>query len=357
MRVFRLMKIAATLYCFLIIFSVKIYTQEHSDRVGTTAANFLEIGIGGAGNAMGEAYVSVTRDLYSIYWNPAGLAFLRQNEVSFMYQPWIVDINTAFAGVAIVLPRIGTLSLGYYHVGYGEMEVTTLEKQDGTGELFTANDYSISLCFSRKLAQWFAFGASGKFISSQIWHTSANAMAVDLGVIVSTHFFSPTGNRTEGMNIGMSISNYGTRLKYDGIDLLNPIDILPYEEGNYRDVEGQFRLQSWELPLIFRIGCSITPIVMINHRLTIAADALHPNNNSESVNLGAQYELRIPGTGSFFLRCGYKALFMDRSEYGLTVGGGLVMRMMHNFGFKVDYAFKNIGILGNVHSYTFGFLF
>ena len=26
------------------------------------------------------------------------------------------------------------------------------------------------------------------------------------------------------MKIGMSISNYGTRLRYDGIDLLTPID-------------------------------------------------------------------------------------------------------------------------------------
>ena len=43
-------------------------------RAGTTAANFLEIGYGTAGCAMGDAYVSMARDLSSIYWNPAGLA-------------------------------------------------------------------------------------------------------------------------------------------------------------------------------------------------------------------------------------------------------------------------------------------
>ena len=33
------------------------------------------------------------------------------------------------------------------------------------------------------------------------------------------------------MNIGMSIANYGTRMKYDGLDLLFPIDILPKEQA------------------------------------------------------------------------------------------------------------------------------
>jgi hypothetical protein len=326
-------------------------------RVGTTAASFLEIGFGSAGNAMGDAYVSVTRDLSSIYWNPAGLAFMEQSEAQFIYQPWIADISTAFAGVGLVLPNIGTLSLGIIHAGYGDMEVTTLQMQDGTGELFNAADFAFSLSYARRMAQWFAFGASGKYISSKIWHTNASALAIDLGVIVNTHFFSPTGNREDGVNIGMSISNYGTKFKYDGMDLLNPIDILPNEQGNYRDVPGQFKLDSWELPLIFRIGFSINPLIMGQHRLTLAVDALHPNNNMESVNVGAQYKLKIPNAGDFYFRGGYKALFMDDSEYGFSFGGGVLLRMMHNIGLKVDYAYRGVGILGKAHCYTIGVLF
>ena len=36
-------------------------------RVGTTTASFLEIGYGSAGSAMGDAYVSVARDLSAQY--------------------------------------------------------------------------------------------------------------------------------------------------------------------------------------------------------------------------------------------------------------------------------------------------
>ena len=43
-------------------------------------------------------------------------------------------------------------------------------------------------------------------------------------------------------------------MRFDGIDIYQPIDISEYEEGNYGDVPGQFRPSDWELPLIFRIG-------------------------------------------------------------------------------------------------------
>lgn len=337
-------------------FAALSYAQKPY-RVGTTTANFLEIGFGTAGSAMGDAYVSVANDLSSIYWNPAGLSYMKQSEVQFIYQPWIADINTSFAGVGLVFPTIGTFSLGVIQVGYGDIEVTNMQMQDGTGEFYSANDLAVTISFARRLAQWFAFGASGKFISSKIWHTNASAFAVDLGVIVNTHFFSPTGNREHGLNIGMSISNYGTKMQYDGMDLLNPIDILPNEEGNFRDVAGKFNLQDWELPLIFRIGISITPIVMDLHRLTLAVDALHPNNNYESVNVGAQYKMTLPTIGDFYLRCGYKALFMKESKYGLAFGGGMVLRMMNNIGLKVEYAYRGIGVLGKTHCYTIGVLF
>jgi hypothetical protein len=326
-------------------------------RFGTTTANFLEIGFGTAGSAMGDAYVSTANDLSSIYWNPAGLAYMKQSEAQFLFQPWLVDINSAFVGVGLVLENLGTFAFGVYQVGYGDMKVTNLQMQSGTGEFFSANDYSFNLSFGRKLAEWFAFGASLKYISSQIWHTNAMAIAADLGVIVNTHFFSPNGERANGLKIGMSISNYGTKMKYDGIDLLNPIDILPDEAGNYRDVAGQFKLESWELPLIFRIGVSVNPIIVGAHELTLAMDAIHPNNNSESVNVGAQYKLRIPNAGDFYLRGGYKAMFLENSEFGLALGGGMTMRLMNNIGLKVEYAYRGVGILGNTHCYTFGILF
>ncbi len=346
-------------YFRTIIFITTVVCLEAQtiNRYGTTTANFLEIGVGSGPTAMGDAYVAVASDVSSIYWNPAGLANLTSPSATFMLQPWLVDINMLFTAGAIVIPGVGNIGFGITQMDYGEMDVTTLEYQEGTGEKFKATDLAASFTYSRKIVSWFAFGSSLKFIRSNIWHSSASAFALDLGVLVNTNFFSFTGKDQDGMNIGMSISNYGTRMQFNGIDSYQPIDISEYEEGNYGDVAGQFRTGEWELPLIFRIGVAIKPIVSNFMDVKIAIDALHPNNNSESINTGISVDNKIPGFGVFSLRGGLKALFMDTPQYGTTAGFGIQINYLGNQSINVDYAYKDIGILGNMHAYTIGISF
>jgi len=327
-------------------------------RVGTTTANFLEIGLGASGNAMGDAQVANTNDLMSVYWNPAGLAFMNQSEAQFIKQPYVADINMTFAGVGLVLPQIGTLAMGITHMGYGDdMAVTTLERPDGTGEKFGAKDVAFTFSVARRLVQWFSFGASGKYIHSQIWHTNASALATDLGAIVHTQFFSSEAYRDDGLKIGMSISNYGTRMAFEGMDLLQPIDPSPSEQGNYAETRGAYKTTAWELPLIFRIGIALTKHISSRQNIALEADALHPNNNSECINLGAQYTFIIPGRGEFFLCGGYKGLGMSDSIYGSSFGGGFMLPITTQLKVKLDFAYRSLGLLGNSFTYGFGLLF
>ncbi len=326
-------------------------------RMGTTTANFLEIGVGGAGIAMGDAYVASARDMSAIFWNPAGLALIKNNEAMFMYQPWVVDVNTLFVGAALSVPTLGTLGIGIFGMNYGNMDVTTLEYQNGTGEQFNAYDYNFNLTYARSLVTWFSFGASAKYVSSKIWHSSASALAVDLGVLVQTPFFSPTGTNDDGMSIAMSISNYGGRMRYDGIDLLFPVDMDPSAEGNYQNLQAKYKMSDWELPLIFRVGTALHPIVKRNQRLTVEIDALHPNNMSESINVGAEYSYIVPGFGNFNLRAGYKGLFLVESNYGPTFGAGVKYYLSPTRAVSIDYAYRTLGVLGDVHCTSFGIAF
>jgi hypothetical protein len=65
----------------------------------------------------------------------------------------------------------------------------------------------------------------------------------------------------------------------------------------------------------------------------------------------------IPGFGMFSLRGGVKALYMDSPQYGYTGGLGLEMFYVGNRSLSIDYAYKSMGILGDVHVYTVGFSF
>jgi hypothetical protein len=345
-----------TLIAALMIISISSFAQKPM-RAGTTSVDFLEIGYGAAGNALGDAYVSLANDVSAIYWNPAGLAQLSRSEVMFVTQPWIVGMNTTFGAVGIVVPGFGTIGASIIMEDYGDMDVTTMKNPEGTGERFSSRDMALTISYARSLTEWFSVGTSGKYVTSTIWHENASAYAFDLGVLIKTDFFSPTGGNEHGLKIGMSISNYGTTLKYDGLDLLTPIDVDPNSAGNYQSAPGRLSTQEWEMPLIFRIGASVTPIESDMHEIILSVDALHPNNNSESVNVGAQYSLAFPSFGKLFLRGGYKALFMEDSQYGASFGVGFQIDMMSNQSLKVEYAYRNMGILGGTQSMGVSFLF
>ena len=342
MKFFKL--VLLTLY-FALYCTFNINAQDRPNRVGTTAANFLEMGFDPKGIAMGDAYVSSVDQLSAVYWNPSGLAFMDRNEVLFSYQPWVANTKSYLASVGIKFPDIGTFAISFLGMNYGEMEVTTMELQEGTGENFAPQDLSINLSYGKRITTWFGFGASLKYIYSSIYHESADAFAFDLGVTIKTAFLSPTNNK-DGIRIGMSLSNYGTRMQYTGLDLLRSIDIAPDESGNYKDVKSDFQTGSWELPLLFRFGVSATPIVMTNHRLTLEVNLIHANNNNESMNIGAEYAFNLPGVMKLCLRGGYRALFLQDSEFGPTFGFWISVPFINQKAIEINYAYRTAGLLG-----------
>ena len=336
-------------------------------RYGTTSANFLEIGTSSNAVAMGEAYVSLADDAISAYWNPAGLANVNGFEIGISSQNWVADIKHFSAAGALNMGNYGIISAWFTDFDYGSIEVTNVQNQNGTGEYYTANELAAAIAYAKSLVNWFSFGVSIKMINSNIWHSSARATAVDIGVIVKTNYFSRTKNRNDGMRIGMSISNFGTKIKYDGIDLINPIDILENENGNYDNVIGQFRTESWELPLIFRLGASIKLIAKHNQSLIVSSDVLHPNNNSESINVGLQYSYKIGGGNTFHVRTGVKGLGVTQaneiksiSGYELpfstvTYGVGFDRIFVNNQNIGIDYSYQSVGLLGDVSLITIRF--
>ena len=52
-------------------------------RAGISAFQFLKIGVGARGVAMGESFVAVANDASALFWNPAGLVQFNQNEIIF----------------------------------------------------------------------------------------------------------------------------------------------------------------------------------------------------------------------------------------------------------------------------------
>lgn len=97
------------------------------------------------------------------------------------------------------------------------------------------------------------------------------------------------------------------------------------------------------------IGPSHAPWPSRTHRLTLGADANHPNDGPERVNTGLEYCFRE----LLALRAGYK---FGYDEQSWTAGGGV------NLGSSAqrihfDYALADFGALDKVHRFSLGVAF
>ncbi|MEX0602418.1 MAG: PorV/PorQ family protein, partial [Bacteroidota bacterium] len=241
-------------------------------KVGTTAAAFLEIPVGARAIGMGRAFVSTANDISSLYWNPAGLARLSRPEATFNQIDWIAEMSFNYAAVGVVLGDVGSLGLSFSSLSMDDMPVRTIERPQGTGELFSAGSFAVGLHYARNLSDRFSIGFTGKYISERIWNMQSQAFAIDLGVLFTTSFFG-------GARIGAIVSNFGTDLTLSGRDTRQFNRIDDRKLGSNERIPMNIEMESWPLPLNFQFGVAVDLLKSEMHVLTVEVDALHPSAN------------------------------------------------------------------------------
>jgi len=340
-----LMKAVKFIVLIFLVSSAQIFSQLGAEvnKTGTTSAQFLKIGVGSRPIGMGGAFTSLADDINSIYWNPAGLARMYSREAGFNHVDWIADVSLDYAGFGMDLEGFGTVGAFVSVMAMDEMIVRSLEKPEGTGELFDAGSVVLGLSYARNLTEEFSIGFNGKYIREYIWNESASAFAVDIGTIYAIPFLNQ-------FRIGASISNFGTKMKLEGRDILK-LTTVGSGEGNI--INSDIQLDAFELPLMFRFGVSVDAVKSNENRVTLAVDAVHPNDNSEYLNTGLEYTWQE----IVFIRGGYKNLFEKDGEQGLTLGFGINYRIIEAFRIKLDYAYQEFGRLKNVQYFSLGVRF
>lgn len=314
-------------------------TTRTVTKRGTTAAEFLSIPVGARATAMGNAVTALVNDATAIYWNPSGLAGLTTAGFTGEYAEWLVEIDFNF--VAVVAPtRFGTFGLGVTSLQVPEMEVTTVAQQDGTGETFTAASYALAFSYGRALTDRFSLGGSVKLIRERIWNSSASGVAFDVG----TQFVTPF----QGIRLGAAITNFGTKLEIGGDDLLTLVDIDPNNGGNNESNRALLRTDRFDMPLTMRIGLAGEVFQTAGNRLTLAVEAVNPNNSEQYLNLGA--EVGLLGDLVMF-RGGYSEVLLDDALRSFTLGAGLRYRFAPVY-FAVDYAFEKQEFFSDVNRFT-----
>lgn len=321
----------------LISFTAEAQLLRSTAKVGTTSANFLKIGAGARALGMGGAYAGVSDDIYSAYWNPAGIVNMPgSGGATFNHADWLADISYDYAAAAMHLGDLGSMFFTLTSLGVPEDKVRTVAYPEGDGRYWDASMLSLGVGYARRLTDKFSIGFHFKYIHESIWNTQSSGVALDIG----TYYVTPFND----MVIGASISNFGTKMQLDGRDILFNYDPDGDPSNGPGNILSKTDMGTFDLPLTFRLGLAMVVYRDRYFKVTAALDATHPNDNTEYLNSG----LEVGYDNMFFIRGGYKSIFLRDSEQEFTFGGGVRYPVTDQLSLELNYGLADYGRLKNV---------
>jgi hypothetical protein len=313
-------------------------------KTGTTVGAFLSIEPSARIAAMGNAGVTQYTEPEAVYYNPGAIGYMRGNGAQFTHSLWIADIGYDYGVFLLDLKDAGNVYATVTSLSSGEIDVRTVDFPLGTGEKYTVSDVAVGIGFGRQISEKFSVGAQVNYIQETIWHSALSAYSFSVGTIYRIS--------EEGFHLGASISNFGTRGKYDGRDLRVKFDQNLLINGDNNQIPAQINTDEFPLPVIFRVGLGMPFIIDPDNKISVEVDAFHPSDNTESISFGGEYLFY----NTFALRAGYQNLFQQDSEVGLTLGGGVQYDMV-GYRFNFDYCWADQGRLKESHRLSVGLTF
>ncbi|MFZ1291881.1 MAG: type IX secretion system protein PorQ [Melioribacteraceae bacterium] len=291
-----------------ITFNFSVFGQE--------TFKFLMLDQSPRASALAGSFVSNNDDPNVIFYNPAGISYLKDSPISFSFVKHLLDINSAALSYSHEFEGIGRFGAAIQYINYGTFDGRTIDGIE-TGE-FAAGEFAALIGYSNLLGNNFYYGANIKFIFSGIADRSSIGLAADLGL----HYSIPE----ERWNFGFSILNLGSQISQ-----------------YYSFVE--------KLPLDVRFGFSKT---LLHFPFTFFASLNKLNGEYDSFGqrfqqftFGGEFKL----SSVIKLRLGYDN--EKRKEFkiggtaglaGINLGVGI---LVSNYNF--DYSFSSLGEVGAIH--------
>ena len=337
----------------LIVFLLAAAPSKSQDisRVGTSAAQFLKLGVGARAGALGEAAVTVASDVTGLYWNPASISSLQRTSLAVSRNELYAKMAYDFFGVVQPLGGSSSIGISALYLDSRDMEITTLSNPDGTGSYFSWEAYCIGITYSRFVTDRLSLGGTVKYIREGAYHQKAHTVAIDLGSILDTGVM--------GLKLGMCLSNFGGQMRLSGPGLGVTSDRYPNNPGALTD-DAYLKTEGYPLPLIFRLGLASELVgaegqLMKSsmNRMTVFVDAYDPNDALLRSNLGFEYEWNK----ILSLRAGYRGISVEDDAYdsyntaSYTFGGGIQydLKVAH---VQFDYCLTDFKILGTGHIFS-----
>lgn len=266
----------------------------------------FSVGVGARALAMGGGFTSLADDASAVFYNPAGLAALQYQEVSFMHMALFEGTTCDYASWAYPVLSLGGFAAAYMRIGTDDI----IKRRNFIEIEQESFDYSTSqflFSYGRRLHEGLALGLSLKVVNQTLDVYSDYGAGLDFGMTASLY-----KNLSAGVIIRDMIP---ASLKLGATSELTPLSVVG--------------------------GLSLKRIKLIDRaELTASFELEKVENRSIKVHTGAEAVF----DGAYALRAGY-----DRDNF--SFGAGLAYRRL-----KIDYAYKFLEYVDDSHRFSLSFL-
>jgi hypothetical protein len=297
--------------CALLFIGHAAMSAQTFKNNGTAGFTFLEVPVSARTAALGESSLALTdQGAASVFDNGAALGFTPdKHTVSASYAPWFADIKQYGFSYALNTGE-GVVGIGMVLFDYGSMPRTAVgqgQKVFETMGTFGAKSIAIGITYSRRLTDRFSFGTTVKFCQETIDIYKASNILFDGGVLYYTGLGS--------FRIAACIQNFGVNAKF---------------------INDEFKM-----PSVLKLGAAVDVLGGNDAEtvVTVMAEALHPNDAPEKVNVGGEITWRK----QLAVRGGWK-FFTDEESYSLGIG----FSPFAGGPFSLDFAHSDYGRLGKI---------
>ncbi len=305
-------------------------------KVGTTVGAFLRIEPTARAAGMGNAGSALPGGIEAVYFNPGAIGTMETAAVTYTHSFWLADIDYDYAAFALPVKGVGNFFASVTSLNSGQMAVRTVEQPLGTGEQFDVANVAVGIGYGLRVTSRFATGIQINFGNERIWHTSNRLVTFSVGTIYKLN--------EKGATLGFGLLNFGTSASFTGGDLAIQYDPTDDIQGDNGSLPAEQATDAFPVPVMFRLGLSLPLLTDEDNKVLALIEALHPSDNSESVNLGLEWEWKR----LFALRAGYQTLFQTDGQLGLTLGFGVAGELGAN-AYRVDYAWAGHERLQDTH--------
>jgi hypothetical protein len=317
------------------------------DRAGSAGATQLLINPWARSAGWGLANTSSVRGVEAMFGNIAGLAHTNKTELLFTNTRWLSGSGTTINSIGFgqKLGTSGVLGVSATTLGFGELEVTTVDNPGGGRGTFRPTMANIGISYAKSFSNSIHGGLLVRMVSESVSNLRTQGVCFDAGIQYVT-------GEKDNVHFGIALKNVGPAMNFSG-DGMSVQGLLISNTDQQLTLEQ--RSAQFEIPSMLTIGGAYDWHLNEMHRITIAATFVSNSFTKDQGVLGLEYAFRK----MVHLRGGYtyeKGITDDAERTTVLTGPSAGVSVDLPFGdekksaIAIDYAYRATNPFNGSHS-------